>query len=145
MKRLYRSTDQKIIAGVCGGIGEYFEIDPVIVRLIWFVFFLFGGVGVLAYIIAWMIVPLEDRAEADRKDRVEEKKVKASYNTRLLWGIILILLGVFFFMKEFWYLSEVFEDVIRFTWRYLIPVLLISIGVYVIVQGDRQSKDNDFT
>jgi len=145
MKRLYRSADQKIIAGVCGGIGEYFEIDPVIVRLIWFVFFLFGGVGVLAYIIAWMIVPLEEQAVADRTDRVEQKKEKASYNTRLLWGIILILLGVFFFMKEFWYLSEIFEDVLRFTWRYLIPVLLISIGVYIIVQGDRQPKDNDFT
>jgi len=145
MKRLYRSADQKIIAGVCGGIGEYFEIDPVIVRLIWFVFFLFGGVGVLAYILAWMIVPLEEQAVADRTDRVEQKKEKASYNTRLLWGIILILLGVFFFMKEFWYLSEIFEDVLRFTWRYLIPVLLISIGVYIIVQGDRQPKDNDFT
>jgi len=46
-----------MIAGVCGGIGEYFEVDPTLVRLAWILFGLLGGAGVLAYIIAWLIVP----------------------------------------------------------------------------------------
>lgn len=57
-KRLFRSKENKIIAGVCGGIAEYFKIDPVIIRLIW-VIMLFGyGFGLLAYLIAWLIIPL---------------------------------------------------------------------------------------
>ncbi len=56
-KRLYRSRKSRMIAGVCGGIGEYFDIDPTIVRLAWVVFTLVWGAGLLAYIIAWIIVP----------------------------------------------------------------------------------------
>jgi len=56
MKRLYRSNTNKVIAGVCGGIGEYFDIDPVIIRLIW-ILFLFIGAGIFAYIIAWIVIP----------------------------------------------------------------------------------------
>jgi len=56
MKRLYRSTKDKMLAGVCAGLGEYFEIDPTIVRLVW-VAFGFMGAGILVYILAWIIVP----------------------------------------------------------------------------------------
>ena len=56
VKRLYRSEKDKIIGGVCGGIAEYFDIDPVIVRLIWLLF-IFCGIGIIAYIIAWIIIP----------------------------------------------------------------------------------------
>lgn len=56
-KKLYRSTEQKVIAGVCGGIAEYFNVDPVVVRLIWVISIFLGGFGILAYIIAWIIIP----------------------------------------------------------------------------------------
>jgi len=56
-KRLYRSSKNKVIAGVCGGLGEYFGIDPVIIRLLWVVFVLAYGTGILAYLIAWLIIP----------------------------------------------------------------------------------------
>lgn len=60
MKRLYRSRDQRMIAGVAGGIAEYFNIDPTIVRLIWVLLALPGGIpGILLYIISWIIIPLE--------------------------------------------------------------------------------------
>ena len=56
-KKLYRSRENKMIAGVCGGIAEYLDVDPTIVRLVW-VLMVFGvGFGVLAYIIAWVIMP----------------------------------------------------------------------------------------
>lgn len=56
-KRLYLSESDKKIAGVCGGVGEYFNIDPTLVRLIWVVIALMAGTGILAYIIAWAIMP----------------------------------------------------------------------------------------
>jgi len=57
MKRLYKSQTDKKLCGVCGGIAEYFNIDPTLVRLLWILFSLAGGAGVLAYIIAAVIMP----------------------------------------------------------------------------------------
>ena len=56
MKKLTRSEDRKLL-GVCGGIAEYFELDPTIVRLLWVLFCLLGGSGILAYIIEALIMP----------------------------------------------------------------------------------------
>lgn len=55
MKRLYRNTSDAKLGGVCAGLGEYLNIDPVIIRLLFLLFFFAGGV--IAYIIAWIIVP----------------------------------------------------------------------------------------
>lgn len=55
--RLYRSGKDKILGGVCGGIGEYLGVDPVIIRLLWILLALAYGTGILAYIIAWIIIP----------------------------------------------------------------------------------------
>lgn len=63
-KRLYRSRKNKAIAGVCGGIAEYFKIDPVIVRIIAIILLLPGGLpGFLPYILMWAIVPLEPKGK----------------------------------------------------------------------------------
>ena len=56
-KRLYKSTTNTVISGVCGGIGEYFDIDPTIVRLAWIAFCALGGSGIIAYIIAMFVIP----------------------------------------------------------------------------------------
>jgi len=58
-KRLFRSKSNRIIAGVCGGVGEYFGIDPTVVRLLWVLFTFLGGSGILAYIICWIVIPEE--------------------------------------------------------------------------------------
>jgi phage shock protein PspC (stress-responsive transcriptional regulator) len=58
MKRLYRSGTERILGGVCAGIGEYADVDPTVVRLVWVVLTLLSlGVGLVAYIIAWIIIP----------------------------------------------------------------------------------------
>ncbi len=62
MKRLYRNKKEAKIAGVCTGIAEYFDIDPVIVRLIFLVSIFWGG-GIIAYIVAWVIVPEKNEKE----------------------------------------------------------------------------------
>ena len=56
-KRLYKSNTDKKLCGVCGGIAEYFEVDPTVIRLAWVVFTLMGGSGLLAYIIAALVMP----------------------------------------------------------------------------------------
>ncbi len=56
-KRLYKSDDNRLLCGVCGGVGEFLGIDPTIVRLIWAILILFAGAGLLLYILAAIIVP----------------------------------------------------------------------------------------
>ncbi len=56
-KRLYKSEDNRVICGVCGGVGEYLGIDPTIVRLIWALLIIFAGFGFWVYIIAAIIIP----------------------------------------------------------------------------------------
>ena len=57
MKKICKSKDQKLICGVCGGIAEYLDVDPTIVRLLWVAFSLAGGSGLLAYFLAAVIMP----------------------------------------------------------------------------------------
>ena len=56
-KRLYKSSTDKKVCGVCGGIANYFDVDPTVIRLIWVIFTLAGGSGLIAYIIAAIIMP----------------------------------------------------------------------------------------
>ena len=59
-KRLYRSEQNQMLCGVCGGIAEYFNIDPTLVRLAWAIFTCVGGAGIFAYIIAAIIIPKQE-------------------------------------------------------------------------------------
>jgi len=58
-KRLFRSKNDRVLGGVCGGLGSFLGIDPVIIRVLWAISFFVGGLGLLAYIIAWIIIPEE--------------------------------------------------------------------------------------
>lgn len=66
-KRLFRSKTNKVFAGICGGIGEYFAIDPVVVRLVWLLVVIFTGFvpGLLAYILTIYIMPVEATRPVD--------------------------------------------------------------------------------
>jgi phage shock protein PspC (stress-responsive transcriptional regulator) len=59
-KRLYRARDGRIVAGVCAGLADYFGVDPTLVRLVFAVVTIFGGAGVLAYLLAWIVIPEQD-------------------------------------------------------------------------------------
>jgi len=61
-KKLMRSSSDKMIAGVCGGLAKYFGIDAVLVRILFVVFALAGGPGILLYIILWIVMPEESTA-----------------------------------------------------------------------------------
>src|SRR6478672_7446247 len=61
--KLYRSTTDRMIAGVCGGLGAYLNIDPVVVRLFFVLLTLCGGGGVLIYLLLWIIIPCDEQSE----------------------------------------------------------------------------------
>ncbi|HZW39301.1 MAG: PspC domain-containing protein [Syntrophothermus sp.] len=141
-KKLYRSRNDKMLAGVCGGLAEYFDFDPVIVRLIFVITIFFGGTGILAYIILWIVVPEAplifnmppgeqefynpgfnpNPIEPDEFARqMQEKKQKRS----LIIGIVLILIGILFF------LNTIMPD---FSFRHYAPVLLIILGAALLIK-----------
>lgn len=58
-KKLYRSRDDKFLAGVCGGLADYFNTDSNLIRILWIILILFKGAGLFVYLIAWLIIPEE--------------------------------------------------------------------------------------
>lgn len=86
-RRLYRNPDDKMIGGVCSGIANYFDIDPVIVRLIVVVLFLGAGIGLVAYIIAWIIIPAartpEERAYMTGGSPMDFSNIKRNVGEQL--------------------------------------------------------------
>jgi phage shock protein C len=76
-KKLYRSKKDHMIAGVCGGIAEYFDVDPTLIRLLTVLFVILGGAGVAVYVIAWIVIPKNPEGVSDDKlDKREESKKK---------------------------------------------------------------------
>lgn len=84
MKRLYRSEKEQMLGGVCGGIAEYFDIDPTIIR-IFFVLVVFPtvGFGFITYLLLWAIIPTESSIDKDSEDVVKEnsKEIKGKFDT----------------------------------------------------------------
>jgi phage shock protein PspC (stress-responsive transcriptional regulator) len=113
MKRVERSRESCIIGGVCGGLGEYFNIDPVIFRIAAVVLALAKGVGVIAYVIAWIAIPR--RPEGAVADTTPPKSEFVKY----LPGLALILIGVVFLLEDVFY---------WFSISHLWPLILIVVG-----------------
>ncbi|MHB0867999.1 MAG: PspC domain-containing protein [Chloroflexota bacterium] len=65
-KRVYRDRQNRMIAGVCSGLGEYFNVDPTLVRLAFVLLAFFHGLGILAYLLLWMITPYRAELEESR-------------------------------------------------------------------------------
>jgi phage shock protein C len=80
-KRLYRSTTECIIAGVCGGLGRFLGIDPVIIR-VFFVLGLWAGFSMFLYPLLWIILPREDRAEATPGETFETGAMEMAEKAR---------------------------------------------------------------
>ena len=77
-KKLYRSSKDRVLWGVCGGLAKYFNTDPVIVRVIFVVTIFFGGLGIIAYLIMAIVVPKEDSKASEPTDTIKEnvKEIK---------------------------------------------------------------------
>ena len=133
--RLYRSSSNKVIAGVCGGLGEYFDIDPTLLRLIAVVAAVAGfGTPILAYLLGWIIIPQrfpgdpesEPMAESQPPHRVSDSKLRT-----YLPGLILVGLGALFLMREYFY---------WFSFGDLWPIALVAIGLFLILRNRRPGE-----
>jgi phage shock protein PspC (stress-responsive transcriptional regulator) len=150
--RLFRSRKERVIGGVCGGLAEYFGIDPIIIRIIFVVLLIGKGVGLLAYLIMWVAIPEEPlehyyarfkqapgnsnpsggiNPEGENQGPQHEFAQPADYsaympkknNGGLVFGIGLIGLGLLFL---FWTLIPSFEFELFF------PILLVVLGAFLI-------------
>jgi len=84
MKRLHRTNEDRKIAGVCAGLGEYFELDPVFFRLFFLFSILFGGVGLLAYVVLWILMPLRPGEQGASRGG---KRLQLSASERMIGGV----------------------------------------------------------
>ena len=154
-KKLYRSVTDKMLGGVCGGLAEYFSIDPVLVRLIFVLAVIFGGSGILAYIILWVIIPQKpyiitpfntEQPKQDSNSGSEEKKSensafnmnssiinKTNNNRSLYAGAFLIFLGGIFLLDNF---------VPHFHFGDFWPLVLIGLG-FAIILNARNNNVNE--
>lgn len=76
-KKLYRSRSERMVSGVCGGLAEYFDIDPTVVRLLFVAGTLIGGPGLIAYLICMVLMPLEPLAATEPPEMVETQEKPA--------------------------------------------------------------------
>ena len=128
-KRLYRSRKDVMIAGVCGGMAEYFDIDPVIVRLLTVLLVFAGGAAILIYLLGWLIIPKApegSEAVATTETPSPETSEDKGNRGRLVAGLILLIFGFIFLASNF---------IPWFQFGKLWPLLLIVIGIVVIFKS----------
>ncbi len=132
-RRLYRSRKQRILGGVCGGLAEYFGVDPVLIRLAWVLFCFVWGVGVLLYIIAWIIIPpapdyIDVQSVPQGAPTTTPQQGPAGYPG--IATIFLILLGVVLVIGG---LSSIFWALLSPFSTYLLPLFLIVLGALIVL------------
>ena len=145
-----------MIGGVCGGIAEYLEVDPTVVRLAFVLLSLFSGIGVAAYLILWIIMPYPDRDESSTQEiiregaeEIKEKAREAAESispsvrqsqgpaTNIVIGIFLIGLGVVFLARTL--------GIRWLSWlnvRTLLPIILIIVGV-LLLRGEHINRKGE--
>lgn len=158
-KKLHRSRNDRMIAGVCGGLADYFDVDSSLIRLAVLFIFLFQGVGLIAYIIAWLVMseePVkneykmpddyyiennreekqEDFTSTSEKESEEEyyqkyqKNDKSDSNRRKLFAFIMIIVGSIFLI-DIW-IPELY-------WEKYWPLILIAAGL-LLLKGDNDDR-----
>ncbi|VUT25379.1 MAG: DNA-binding transcriptional activator PspC [Candidatus Methanolliviera sp. GoM_asphalt] len=140
MKRLYRSRTDKKLGGVCSGIGEYFNIDPTIIRVLWVIITVFTGFapGIIAYILLWLIVPEEpakiESSEAKVEGEVVDADVEIDDHKDNKITSILVIIGVLLIIFAFFKYLFWFSWWIPIGW-FSLPIILLIFGILLIVLG----------
>lgn len=144
-EKLYRSRRVRVFGGVAGGLAQYFNIDPIIVRVLFVIVTIFHGMGLLLYIILWIVVPEEPFEVAYQTKTDEQRKaegqtaddsttnadgvppeLKKNGSGRIVAGIILIALGLIFFADRF---------IPYFDFRDIIPIAFVLLGGLLILNS----------
>ncbi len=122
---LRRSTEDRMIAGVCGGMGRYFGVDPVWFRLAFVVLTFGGGAGILIYLVAWLMIP-KGESEASTQRPVSELGGQGA----MVAGVVLVGIGLMLLVNN---LVPWFDKVM---W----PLAVIAIGVGLLFMGGRNEQ-----
>jgi len=130
LKRLVRTRDDSVLAGVCGGFGQYFKLDSALVRLLWVFFTIFGGSGVLAYIVAVFIIP----DESTGKDVTPRRLIDGINDKTILWCVLLVLVGIILFFQHGDFINSIWRHFWNSGINVLLALITISVGVYLLYQ-----------
>jgi phage shock protein C len=134
-RKLYKSRRDRMIDGVCGGIAEYFDVDPTIVRIVWILVTLMGGTGLILYIAGMIIIPVNPDIAPLTSSSVPP--VRTGDNRRF-WGIMLILAGATFLLINLgWYAGFHWW---AFSRSVVMPLLLIGVGGLLIYIHSRRGS-----
>lgn len=133
-KKLYRSTHDRIIAGVAGGLAEYFDVDSTLVRALFVLLVFTGwGAGILLYILLAIIVPPEPSGTAKEKEiHKEESAPERRTHTKNFVAIVLIFIGVIILVNKLFPLHF-------FRWDFIWPIALIFLGFFVLAKKENNS------
>ena len=150
-KKIYRKVDDCIIAGVCGGLADYFEIDETLVRIIFVILTVGGGSGILIYLVLWLVIPKKDQNNITNnweenvkefaddvsnkaktvaktiKKEIKVKKIKPEKKQGSFLGLVLILWGGIILI------DRLMPMAIR--WDYVWPGILIFLGGYLMFRN----------
>jgi phage shock protein C len=144
--RLYRSRKSRVISGVCGGLGEYFGIDPIVFRITFVLATLGWGASIIAYILLWIFVPQKElifvrKEEGESEDpwsevreAYEEKVEESRSNRSIVLGTIFIGLGMVWLIGNFIPEFDVFR---------LWPLALVGLGMYIIFKSPRMQRNKE--
>ncbi|USN45540.1 MAG: PspC domain-containing protein [Candidatus Woesearchaeota archaeon] len=130
VENLYRSQEEKLIAGVCGGIADYFGIDPIIPRLIAVLLALLDGAGIVLYLIAWIVVPKhptqkgKNTAAENIAHKTRQQLKKTGHKGKLLLGVVLVVVGALLLLQN---------AISWLTMKIILPIVLILLGLYFLI------------
>ena len=136
-RRLYRSSSSKVIAGVCGGLGQHFDVDPTLMRLIAVVAALASfGVVLIFYLLAWIVIPQAPLGQPTPQDQDPEPAPLPLSRTNNRWrsylpGLVLVGLGAILLLREY---------VFWFRMSDLWPILLVILGLFLVLRNGRPSE-----
>ncbi|MFC2108841.1 PspC domain-containing protein [Candidatus Bipolaricaulota bacterium] len=154
-KKMYRSTTDSMLGGVCGGLGAYFEFDPNLIRLIFVVVAIVPGIGIPAYLALWLLVPEESKTEetslgeriregadeiAERArtlgSELQDKSGSSVPATSLALGLVLVVVGIGFLLRN---LGLTWLNWVARIWVW--PSLLILVGLVFLWRWIRSRTD----
>jgi phage shock protein C len=129
-RRLYRNQTNKVMAGVCSGLGEYLNMDTTVVRLVWIILTLLGGAGIIAYVLAWLIIP-EKPIESGQPSPQQSH----DFTAVRIFGFLFVGAGVAILLDNLDILS--FHRWWHMSWEFVFPGLLILAGIYFLTKHNR--------
>ena len=155
MRQLYRSSIDRLLCGVCGGLAKYLDVDPVIIRLLAIALFVINpGVAALLYIAACIIMPKEATTSDEEKlERKAEELIKdlrkglteGAKGLGVFIGVILVIIGAVMVLSNIW---PTLVDILRYTWDVLVGFnkviagsLLLAIGLILIIITSRKEEE----